>query len=167
MSKVLVLVQKKSFILNFVFIALLFFIPAYVSNQAIVGPLVNATLILSLIYIGENQALMLAILPSTAALSSGLLPVVMAPMIPFIILSNIIFLKTFANLSKRRSSFLAILVAAGLKSLFLTVIVQTIMFNLLSPAISSKLINMMTWPQLWTATVGGILALLIKKYVRI
>lgn len=167
MSKTLVLVQKKSFLLNFVMIAVLFFIPALISNQAIVGPLVNAALILSLMYLGQDQAFVLAILPSTVALSSGLLPVVLAPMIPFIILSNIVYLKTFQVLSKKGSSIQAVIVAALLKSVFLTLIVHSIMFNLLSPTITDKLLNMMTWPQLWTATVGGGLALLIKKYVRI
>lgn len=166
MSKILTFVQRKSLLLNFFLIAILFFIPAYVNNQSIVGPLVNATLLISLIYLGRDQAFLLAILPSTAALSSGLLPVVMAPMIPFIFLSNIIYLKTFASLEKR-SEVGAVVIAAILKTLFLTLIVQTLMLNLLSPAISDKLVNMMTWPQLWTATVGGILALLIKKYVRI
>ena len=167
MSKILVLVQRKSFLLNLIFLAVLFFVPALVNNQAIVGPLVNASLLLSLIYLGPDQALILTILPSTVALSSGLLPVVMAPLIPFIIISNIIYLKTFAFLEKKGSSVRAILLAAILKSLFLTLVVQTIMLNLLSPALSDKLVNMMTWPQLWTAAVGGGLALLIKKYVRI
>lgn len=167
MSKTLLLVQKKSFLLNFVLISVLFLIPALVSNQAITGPLVNAALLLSLIYLGQDQALILAILPSTVALSSGLLPIVMAPMIPFIILSNIIYLKTFQVLSRKKSSILAIFVAAIFKSLFLTTIVFAIMRNLLSPTITDRLFNMMTWPQLWTATVGGALALLIKKYVRI
>jgi len=167
MPKILALAQKKSLLLNFLIITVLFFIPAFVNNQAITGPLVNTTLLLSLIYLGQDQAFILAILPSTTALSSGLLPVIMAPMIPFIILSNIIYLKTFASLEKKHSSILAVMVAAVLKTLFLTVIVQTIMLNLLPPTISSKLINMMTWPQLWTASVGGGLALLIKKYVRI
>jgi hypothetical protein len=165
MSKILVFVQKKSFLLNFLLFGVLFFIPALLNNQAIVGPLVNASLLLSLIYLGQSQAVILAILPSTVALGSGLLPVVMAPMIPFIILSNIIYLKTFAVLEKK-TKIGAVVAAALLKTLFLTVVVQTIMLNLLSPAISGKLVNMMTWPQFWTATVGGFLALLIKKYVR-
>jgi hypothetical protein len=104
-------------------ISVLFFVPALVNNQAIVSPLVNATLLLSLIYLGQNQAYIMAILPSTVALSSGLLPVIMAPMIPFIILSNIIYLRTFASLEKKHSSILALIVAAVLKSLFLTLVV--------------------------------------------
>jgi hypothetical protein len=166
MSRILTYVQRKSLLLNFFLIALLFFIPAYVNNQAIVGPLVNATLLISLFYLGQDQAFFLAILPSTAALSSGLLPVLMAPMIPFVFLSNIIYLKIFAILEKK-SDIGAVLVAAICKTLFLTFVVQTLMLNLLSPTISDKLIDMMTWPQLWTATVGGLLALLIKKYVRV
>jgi hypothetical protein len=148
-------------------ISVLFFVPALVNEQAIVGPIVNASLILSLIFLGQSQALILAILPSTAALSSGLLPVAMAPMIPFIILSNIVYLKTFAFLDEKNSSVVAILIAAFLKSLFLSIVVRTIMFNLLSPVVTDNLINMMTWPQLWTAVAGGCLAIAIKKHVRI
>jgi hypothetical protein len=167
MSKILVLAQKKDYLLKISLLSVLLFIPALVSKQAIVGPLVNASLILSLIFFGQSQAFVFAILPSTVALSSGLLPAPMAPIIPFIILSNIIYLKTFVFLNEKKLNSVAILAAAFLKSLFLTIVVRTIMFNLLSPTITENLINMMTWPQLWTATVGGYLALAIKKHVRI
>jgi hypothetical protein len=167
MSKILALVQRKDHLLTISLASILFFVPALVTKQAIVGPIVNASLILSLIFLGQSQAFILAILPSTAALSSGLLPIPIAPMIPFIVLSNIIYLKTFAFLDRKNSNTLAVLGAAFLKTLFLTIIVKTIMFNLLSPAIADKLINMMTWPQLWTAIVGGYLAIAIKKHVRI
>lgn len=167
MSKILALVQRKNYLLNIFLISILFFVPALVTEQAIVGPIVNASLILSLIFLGQSQAFVLAMLPSTVALSSGLLPLAMAPMIPFIILSNIIYLKTFAFLDEKKSGVVVVLAAAFLKSLFLSVVVRTIMLNLLSPVMTDNLINMMTWPQLWTAVVGGFLAMAIKKHVRI
>ncbi len=167
MSKILALVQRKSYLLNIFLISILFFVPALVSEQAIVGPIVNASLILSLIFLGQGQAFVLAMLPSTVALSSGLLPLAMAPMVPFIILSNVIYLKTFAFIDEKNSSIIAVLTAALLKSVFLSIVVKTIMLNLLSPVIADNLINMMTWPQLWTAAVGGCLAIAIKKHVKI
>ena len=67
-------------------------------SQWITGPIVNAVLILSVFMVGARGALLIGMLPSTIALSTGLLSVVLAPMIPFIIISNSILILILSSL---------------------------------------------------------------------
>lgn len=159
--------QKKELILALSCGAILFILPALVVNQAVVGPIVNATLLLSLFYLGKSQAFFLAMLPSTVALANGLLPVALAPMLPFIMLSNVIYLQTFAVAEKKVAPALAVFCAAGLKTLFLTLIVHLLMDQFLALPLLARVQTMMTWPQWWTATVGGLLALGVRAHVKI
>lgn len=159
--------------LTFLFSFLIFLIPAFVHQQFLTGPIINALLILSFLYLGRSKALFLALIPSTVALSRGLLPLPLAPMVPFIMISNFIYLLTFAWLrtASQTKNFLAILLSAFIKAVFLFIISKLLMENILAAPLASKIASMMTWPQLWTAALGGVLALLIdnglkKKYVR-
>lgn len=159
--------------LSLLFSFLIFFIPAFVHQQFLTGPIINALLILSFLYLGKNKALFLALIPSTVALSRGLLPLTLAPMVPFIMISNCLYLLTFAKLQTNNQikNFLAILLSAIIKSAFLFIVSKLLMENILVAPLASKIAVMMSWPQLWTATLGGVLALLIdsglkKKYVR-
>ncbi|MBU1033614.1 hypothetical protein KKI22_01535 [Patescibacteria group bacterium] len=158
--------------LALLFSFLIFFIPAFVHQQFLTGPIINALLILSFIYLGKSKALFLALIPSTVALSRGLLPLALAPMVPFIMISNCLYIIIFAKLQAKSQTknFLAILLAALAKTTFLFVISKLLMEKILVAALASKIAMMMSWPQLWTAVVGGIMALLIsqalqKKYV--
>lgn len=159
--------------LTLLFSFLIFLIPAFVHQQFLTGPIINALLILSFLYLGRSKALFLALIPSTVALSRGLLPLPLAPMVPFIMISNCIYLLTFAQLrtESQTKNFLAILLSALIKAAFLFIISKLLMENILAAPLSLKITSMMTWPQLWTAALGGVLALLIdnglkKKYVR-
>ncbi len=68
------------------------FLPYVVPFQWVVGPIVNAVLILTLLKFGFRNAVAVATIPSLMALSGGLLPVVLAPVVPFIMISNIILI---------------------------------------------------------------------------
>lgn len=159
--------------LSLLFSFLIFFIPAFVHQQFLTGPIINALLILSFLYLGKNKALFLALIPSTVALSRGLLPLTLAPMVPFIMISNCLYLLIFAKLQTNNQikNFLAIFLSAIIKAVFLFIVSKLLMENMLVAPLASKIASMMSWPQLWTATLGGVLALLIdsglkKKYVR-
>jgi len=100
------------------------------------------------------------------------LPLALAPMVPFIMISNCLYIIIFAKLQAKSQTknFLAILLAALAKTTFLFVISKLLMEKILVATLASKIAMMMSWPQLWTAVVGGIMALLIsqalqKKYV--
>ena len=66
-----------------------------IHSQWLTGPIVNMALILAVFIIGIRGALLIGILPSTIALGTGLLPTVLAPMIPFIIISNFLLIGGF------------------------------------------------------------------------
>jgi len=167
------LLVNKSLRLSLIFSFLIFFIPSFVHQQFLTGPIINALLILSLLYLGKNQALFLALIPSTVALSRGLLPLALAPMLPFIMISNCLYLLIFASLHSHNQvkNFLAIFIAALFKAGFLFLISKLLMESMLAAPLASKIASMMSWPQLWTAVLGGVMALLIsnalqKKYGR-
>ena len=159
--------------LSLLFSFLIFFIPAFVHQQFLTGPIVNALLILSFLYLGKSQAFFLALIPSTVALSRGLLPLALAPMVPFIMISNCLYILVFAQLQTQNQikNLLAILLASAIKTLFLISISKLLMVNILAASLAAKVVVMMSWPQLWTAVVGGSMTLLIsnalkKKYGR-
>lgn len=163
--------KKLQFSLLFSF--LIFFVPSFVHQQFLTGPIINALLILSFLYLGRSKSLFLALIPSTVALARGLLPLLLAPMVPFIMISNCIYLLIFAKLrtESQTKNFLAIFAASVIKASFLFLISKLLMENMLAAPLASKIANMMSWPQLWTAVLGGIMALLIdsglkKKYVK-
>ena len=95
-------------------------------SQLVTGSIVNAILILSVFTVGARGALLIGILPSTIALGSGLLPIILAPMIPFIIISNTILILIIDYFKKSTSDelqvtnyFFGLTIASGLKFLFL------------------------------------------------
>ena len=178
MNKVVVtqvrsLLVNKSLGLSLVLSFLIFFVPSFVHQQFLTGPIVNALLILSFLYLGKNQALFLALIPSTVALSRGLLPLALAPMVPFIMISNCLYILVFAQFENQSQikNLWAILLASAVKTLFLISISKLLMVNILAASLATKVAVMMSWSQLWTAVVGGVMALLIsnalkKKYGR-
>ena len=136
-------------------------------SQWITGPIVNMALILSVFFIGIRAALLIGILPSTIALGSGLLPAVLAPMIPFIIISNtllVLVIDWFKN--QRMNYFTALFFAAGIKYLFLLITSGLVINLILKPQLASKVALMMSWPQFMTALVGGMLAWGVLKILK-
>ena len=72
-TKSLSILQAKV-ILFAVFLAVVTMVPAFIHIQWVTGPMVNAVLILALVLIGPMEAVLLGLMPSTVALSAGLLP---------------------------------------------------------------------------------------------
>jgi hypothetical protein len=129
-----------------------------IHSQWLTGTLVNAMLILTCVLVGPMEAVLIGVLPSTTALMSGLLPIPLAPMIPFIIMGNGIFVAAFEYL--RRWNAPAALAAAALaKFLFLAATSRFLMESFIAPPALSRLAVMMGLPQLFTALIGGAIAL--------
>jgi len=128
-----------------------------VKQQLIVGPIVNATLFISAATIGTAGAIMVGLVPSVISLSVGLLPPVLAPVIPFIMISNALLVSVFA-IFRKRNFFLGIVAASIIKYLFLYVTSSVVINLLLKKEVASSVAQMMSWPQLVTALAGGVLA---------
>lgn len=134
--------------------------------QFVTGPLVNALLILTVLWCGVSQALFVGLVTPMGAALSGILPVPLAIMIPFIALGNGIFVSVFGGL-QRVNRWLALGVAAVLKFGLLYLAVTVLVARPLSlviagqpevVAVPNAFVGMMSWPQLLTALAGGAIA---------
>lgn len=133
--------------------------------QLVTGPLVNALLFIAVVVLGWRKAVYIAFFPSVVAFAVGLLPLVMGPMIPFIIISNIILIMIFHALW-RKNYWLGVGVASVAKFIFLFGSAQ-IMFNLiLKKDLAGPMASVFSWPQLYTALLGGVVAYIFLKFVK-
>src|SRR3989339_550766 len=67
-------------------------LPFYIHIQWITGPVINAILIIALFLLGIRSAFLFCLVPSLMALSGGLLPPILAPIVPFIMIGNIVYI---------------------------------------------------------------------------
>jgi hypothetical protein len=147
----------------FALLLIVFFAPL-INNQLITGTIVNATLLLAVVLLGLRGGLLLSFLPSVISLSFGFLPMVMAPMVPFIIIGNIAFVYIF-SLLRQRNFFLGLIPAALIKFSFLFLVSNFIISFFIKQTVADKIVVMMSYPQLITALMGGVIAyLLISGY---
>lgn len=133
-----------------------------IHSQIITGPIVNAVLFVSTAFFGVQAAILVGLIPSLVALSIGLLPPVLAPMVPFIMVSNTILVMVFGCL-KEKNYWLGVVSASILKFLFLAGTSSVVVNLLLKKEVALKVAAMMSWPQLFTALAGGIIAYLFLK----
>lgn len=134
-------------------------------QQWLTGPIVNAMFLIAIVVLGSQNAIVLALLPSTIALGVGLLPALLAPMVPFIIISNVIFILGFTYL-REKNFFLAVIVASIFKFIFLWSTSFVVINLLLKKELAASVSSIMSWPQLATALIGGILAYLFLKGIK-
>jgi len=133
-----------------------------IRQQIVTGTIVNAVLFISVVSLGVRGAVLIALVPSIFSLSVGLLPAALAPMIPFIMVSNIILVLIFDLLRKKK--YWAGMISAGfLKFVFLTSVSFVVINLLLKKEIAQQVAVMMSWPQLLTALAGGVIAYLVLK----
>jgi hypothetical protein len=157
-------VWTNTLVQTLVFVGLVSIAPLF-PLQGIAGPIVNALLYIAVIFLGVRYALFVCIFPSIISLSTGLLPVVLAPMIPFIILGNIILVLLFAYF-KEKSYWLGVVVASVAKFIFIFAASQVIIDKFLPSNIAPAIANMMSWPQLFTALLGGVIAYAFLKFIK-
>lgn len=135
-------------------------------SQYVVGPAINAILLISVHICGIWYGMAIGLLTPITALLLGQLPSPMTPFIPFIIIGNIIFEAVFFALKrfKRPGGIAGYALGAFLKYFFLSVSASSLvpLFKIGFPEkVYSKLIIMMGIPQLVTALIGGAAALVI------
>lgn len=134
-------------------------------NQFITGPIVNATLLVAVASLGMRDAILIGLIPCSIALAVGLLPPVLAPMIPFIIVGNAILVVTFGYL-RQRNYWLGLVAGSILKFAFLFGTSSIVISLLLNQNLASSVAVMMSWPQLVTALAGGMIAYGVLRGLR-
>jgi riboflavin transporter len=133
--------------------------------QAITGTIVNAALIIAVVVLGRKEAIMIGIFPSIISIITGLLVPAVIPLIPFIILSNIILIFIFSFI-KKESYWKGVVFGSIAKFVFLSIsgIILVKVFELNSLA---KIIAMMfSWQQLLTALSGGVVAFAVLRVLK-
>ena len=134
-------------------------------QQMITGPIVNATLFIAAMLLGTQMGIFVGLIPSVIALSVGLLSPVLAPMIPYIMISNAILVLTF-NFLKNKNFWLAVGLASCMKFLFLFATSSLVINLLLKKEMADSVAMMMSWPQLVTALAGGTIAWMFFKKIQ-
>lgn len=160
-------------------------LPFFLHLQWVTGPIVNAILIIALFLVGIRSALVICLLPSLMALSGGLLPAILAPVVPFIMLGNVILVlcidwvynnriklatangdHTNVNNEENKSYWLGVVVGAGLKFIFLFASIHFISRLLIKQELAVKVAQIMSWPQFATAIIGGMIAWIALKWLK-
>lgn len=152
--------EKKS--LTLVRTALLFSIALVIQMirmpPFITGPLMNYILILTTALLGLKSGITIGLLTPLGALLFGIIPPVLAPAIPFIMIGNAIYCLSFSLLSSFSHSYVGLF----LGSLFKYAIIAGSANLLLS--LPQSVVLALGAPQLFTALVGGVGALLTRNY---
>lgn len=146
-------------------------LPFYIHIQWLTGPIINSIFILVLFLVGIRSALVVCLVPSLMALSGGLLPAVLAPVVPFVMIGNVIYVlgvDYFYNVNKddAKGYWLGVLVGSAAKFLFLYASVTWIAELLLKKDLAVKVAQMMSWPQFATAVLGGMIAWVVLKWLK-
>jgi hypothetical protein len=146
-------------------------LPFFIHLQWATGPIVNALLIIVLFLIGIRSALVLCLIPSLMALASGLLPAVLAPVVPFIMIANVLYVLViewvYTNFKDDfKGYWLGIIAGSLVKFLFLYFSVKIISGILIKQELMVKVAQMMSWSQLITALSGGMLAWIFLKWLK-
>lgn len=129
-------------------------------NQLITGTIVNTTLLAAVFVLGFRGAAAIAFFPSIVSLGLGLLPGVMAPMIPFIVMGNLMFAGIF-TLLKNKSYWLGSISASVLKFVWLFATSQVVISLFIQKPMAAKIAAMMSWPQLFTALAASVLVFFV------
>jgi hypothetical protein len=146
-------------------------VPMFVHVQWASGPIVNAILILALFLVGIRSALVLCLVPSLMALAGGLLPAVLAPAIPFIMLSNVILIITLDFAYQRirdnvNAYFIGLVSGAFLKFTFLYFSIDLVSDLIIKQELAAKVAQLFSWTQFMTALTGGMIAFMVLKFLK-
>ena len=145
------------------------------ASQFVTGSLVNLLLILCGACTGLASALSIAILSPILAFLFGIGPAFIQ-LIPFVMLGNIVIVAITAPLFRKSTTstywlYSALGVLIGMFAKFGTLWLGVVQIGLkiipeIKPPQVERMSMMFSWPQLITACIGGVLAIIIYPYLR-
>jgi len=142
--------------------------------QPFTGPLINALLLLTTVFVGLIAGMTLGCLTPLLALLRGQLPAILAPMAPFIAVGNALLVLTFFLIFSSKSTgrpgadwrmYTGLIAAAVVKFIFLYISARHLLRLIFGVEIPGKFIVMMSTPQLITALAGGAIAAALLKFM--
>ncbi len=154
---------------RFAFLSVLVLASPLVFSQPITGSFVNAALFLSAVFFGfRKESFAIAIVPSLVAISTGQLPMVFAPLVPFIMAGNLLLVFLADRGFRKGSSSVVIAVSAAFaKAALLFVVGGTLSLTLFrGTQLAGTVFTMFGWLQLATALVGATIAFSIVRILR-
>ena len=158
-------IKKESLIMLVLLTGFAVIAPLIFRQQLITGTIVNATLITGVSLLGITNGILIGLIPSAIALSTGIISPAMAPMIPFIVMGNAILVITFSYFSKF-NYWLGAAAGSVLKFAFLYGM-SNIVFNLIiEKKLGAAAAQTMSWPQLATALAGSVIAYGVLRIIR-
>jgi len=167
-------IATKAFQLS-IFVALVVVAP-YFGNQLITGSIVNALLFISVAIMGVELAFLLCLMPSLVSIYTGLLPLALAPMIPFIMTGNALLVLVFYRVTRFRTrgvprygearNFWAGAIPAVLIKFIFIWAVGSLLVKSVLIGIAPKITLMVSWTQLATAFTGACIAYLFLKTIK-
>lgn len=166
-SKVDVMADKKVIVstqlLGMVVLAVLF--PLFPLRE-ISGPLVNALLFIAVVILGVRNALLICFLPSIISVSVGILPLVALPLVPVIILGNVLLVLLF-NYFYKKNFWLGVVTASLVKFIFIYSLATLLVSEFIaSPLLAGIVGQTMGYLQLVSALLGGIIAWIFLKFIK-
>ncbi|SFH65849.1 hypothetical protein SAMN05192551_10233 [Tindallia magadiensis] len=129
--------------------------------QPVVGPLVNMTLILSVLLVSPGAAITIGCITPLAAYLLGIMP--LFPLLPVVMCGNITMVLLFRGLYPHHQ-WLAVLSASVGKFFMMAVLIRLMAFTFF-PGIPTPLIAAFSMPQFYTAMIGGSMALVVYRYL--
>lgn len=146
-----------------IFISIAILSPFF-SNQLLTGTIVNALLFICTSLMGVEYALMLCLIPSLISIYSGILPFILAPMVPFIITGNVLMVFIFSKFEKK-GFWVGAIPGALVKFIFIYSAGMILAESALH-GVAKNIMLIISWPQLATAIAGASIAFIFLKIVR-
>lgn len=138
------------------------------NSNFVVGPLVNACLLISTALAGVWSGIIISVISPFASLINNHAPVAAAllPFAPFVAVGNAIYILSY-YLLRKKSGAVGVGIGSLLKFAFLYSAINVFLQLFNFPKFAKVLTFLFGWPQLITALLGGIIALIvIKAYSR-
>ncbi len=138
-----------------ILLALTMIFQSFRAPQLVTGTLVNGMLLISAGYVGMWSGVIIGLFTPVLAFLFGIMK--FPPMIPFIMVGNALYVLVFSGM---RNKPVGMVLGSVVKFLWLSASVYYMLplFGVKAPAV---LVEMFTFPQLATAVMGGVLALLV------
>ena len=140
------------------------FIP---NNNFIVGPLVNACLLVSTALAGVWSGIIIAVASPFTSLINNHAPVAAAllPFAPFVAAGNAVYVLSY-YLLRKKSAIAGVGIGSVLKFGFLYAAINIFLQVFNFPKFAKVLTFLFSWPQLVTALLGGVVALAAIKALK-
>ena len=156
-------------IYQFAFLSVLVLVSPLVFSQPITGSFVNAALFLSAAFFGfRRESFLIATVPSLVAVSTGQLPIALAPVVPFIMAGNLllVFLADRGFRNGKKFVITAITSSFAKSALLFAVgfLFSVTLFR--GTPLAGTVLTVFGWLQLATALVGAAIAFGVLRILR-